>query len=103
MTIRPDLVLRLRGLNVAVADTKYKVLDDKGKLRNEDGYQLLAYCSRLGLPVGHLIYAAGTLPKEPYQLIGAGVRLEMHKIELARPLAAIAAAVARLRTRMLSP
>ncbi len=44
LSLRPDLVLRRHGRTVAVADTKYKLLDEKGRLRNEDGYQLLAYC-----------------------------------------------------------
>ncbi len=97
MTIRPDLVLRSGGVDVAVADTKYKVLDDKGKLRNEDGYQLLAYCMRMGLGVGHLIYASGSLPAEPYDLIGAGVRGEIHKVELGRAVGEIETDVVRLR------
>lgn len=73
LSLRPDLVLRRHGRTVAVADTKYKLLDEKGRLRNEDGYQLLAYCTRLGLPVGHLVYASGNLPSEPYRLEGADV------------------------------
>lgn len=102
MTIRPDLVFRVGGREVAVADTKYKVLDDKGKLRNEDGYQLLAYCMRLGLSVGHLVYASGSLPAEPYELLGAGVRLEVHKVDMAQPVDTIEQAVRELRTAILA-
>lgn len=102
MTIRPDLVLRRDGTDVAVADTKYKVLDERGKLRNEDGYQLLAYCKRMRLSVGHLIYASGSLPVEPYDLVGAGVRLKIHKVDLGQGLADIELAVARLRHGLLA-
>ncbi len=101
MTMRPDLVLRSGGVDVAVADTKYKVLDDKGKLRNEDGYQLLAYCMRMGLGVGHLIYASGSLPAEPYDFIAAGVRLEIHKVDLSQALAKIELDVVRLRQSLM--
>lgn len=102
MTIRPDLVMRTAGIDVAVADTKYKVLDENGKLRNEDGYQLLAYCKRMGLTVGHLIYASGSLPAEPYDLMKAGVRLEIHKVDLGEGVANIELAVGRLRHSLLT-
>jgi 5-methylcytosine-specific restriction enzyme subunit McrC len=101
LTMRPDLVLRRGGVDVAVADTKYKVLDDKGRLRIDDGYQLLAYCTRLGLPVGHLVYASGNLPAEPYELEGSGVTLRIHKIDMGQPIEHIEKAVADLRETLL--
>jgi 5-methylcytosine-specific restriction enzyme subunit McrC len=101
MTIKPDLVLRSGGRDVAVADTKYKVLDDKGKLRNDDGYQLLAYCTRLGLDVGHLVYASGSLPTEPYVLEGSAVTLQIHKVDMGQSVEDIERAVADLRRRLL--
>lgn len=102
LRIRPDLVLRRDGRDVAVADTKYKVLDEQGRLRNDDAYQLLAYCSRLGLQVGHLVYASGSLPAAPYQLRGSDVRLEVHKVELSEPVSAIERSIGQLRTRLLA-
>jgi len=102
MTIRPDLVFRSGGVEVAVADTKYKVLDDKGKLRNDDGYQLLAYCTRLGLAVGHLVYASGSLPAEPYRLLGSGVQLNLHTIDMGQSVEAIEHDVALLRRGLLT-
>lgn len=55
--MRPDLVFYRRGEPVLVADVKYKLTDD-GFGRNADYYQLLAYCTSLGLAEGLLIYAA---------------------------------------------
>ena len=102
LTIRPDIVLRAGRNDVAVADTKYKILDEKGKLKNADGYQLVTYCKRLGLYVGHLIYASGLLPAEPFDIPQAGVRLEVHKIDMARTVAHIETDVAALRGRLLA-
>jgi 5-methylcytosine-specific restriction enzyme subunit McrC len=101
LTIQPDLVLRRGGVDIAVADTKYKVLDDKGRLRIDDGYQLLAYCTRLGLPVGHLVYASGNLPAEPYVLERCKVTLQIHKIDMGQPIEQIERDVADLRKRLL--
>jgi 5-methylcytosine-specific restriction enzyme subunit McrC len=56
VTMYPDLVFYRRGEPVLVADVKYKLIDD-GLGRNPDYYQLLAYCSALGLTTGTLIYA----------------------------------------------
>ena len=42
----------------------------------------MAYCARLRLSVGHLIYAAGEPCPEPYDIRGADVRLIVHAIDL---------------------
>ena len=91
LTIRPDLVFHAGGVAVAVADTKYKLLDEDGKVPNADAYQLVAYCSRLGLRTGHLIYAAGEPHSEPYDMVGTDVRLVIHSIDLRRTVAGIEA------------
>lgn len=83
LVIRPDLV-RDDGTGwSAVADTKYKVLDEAGKVSNADIYQLVTYCARLGLPRGHLIYADGGTPPRPYEVIGANAAVAVHRIDLA--------------------
>lgn len=58
----PDLIFYRRGEPVLVADIKYKLTDD-GFGRNSDYYQLLAYCSALGLERGLLVYGANS-PEE---------------------------------------
>lgn len=102
LRIKPDLVLRRAGADVAVADTKYKVLDDAGRLRNEDAYQLLAYCTRLGLPVGHLVYAAGNLPVEPYVLKGSDVVLHIHRVDLGQTVEELERVAIALRADLLT-
>jgi 5-methylcytosine-specific restriction enzyme subunit McrC len=89
LTIKPDFVF-LAGLKVvAVADTKYKILDDKGKFPNADAYQLVTYCARLGLSAGHLIYAAGEACPVPFEILGAGCRLVVHAVDLTKDVASI--------------
>lgn len=58
VTLKPDLTWVAATHPVAVADLKYKSTEVKG-LPNADVYQMLAYLVALGLPKGHLIYAAG--------------------------------------------
>ena len=55
----PDIVWKVGGTTAAVIDAKYKAEKPAG-YPNADLYQLLAYCTILGLPVGHLVYARGT-------------------------------------------
>jgi 5-methylcytosine-specific restriction enzyme subunit McrC len=54
--IRPDFVHLVGGVPAVVVDAKYKI----GSLRVEDLYQMLAYCTVLGLDKGTLIYVADT-------------------------------------------
>ncbi len=73
--IRPDLVLRGGGKDLAVADVKYKELKP-GKLPHADLYQMLAYCVSLGLPSGLLIYASES-PSATHTVENAGVDLRI--------------------------
>lgn len=52
--IRPDFVHTVGGVPTVVMDAKYKT----GSPRVEDLYQMLAYCTVLGLAEGTLIYVA---------------------------------------------
>ncbi|TCC52152.1 restriction endonuclease [Kribbella pittospori] len=87
LTIKPDLEFTDGARVVAVADTKYKLLDEQGKFPNADAYQLVTYCARLGLKVGHLIYAAGEPRPEPFDIDGAEIRLIIHSVDLQQPVA----------------
>ncbi|MFN7151242.1 MAG: McrC family protein [Microthrixaceae bacterium] len=82
LMIRPDLV-RDDGTGWSgVADTKYKVLDEAGKVSNADIYQLVTYCARLGLTTGHLIYADGGTAPPPYEVRGTDAGIAVHRIDL---------------------
>ena len=103
LTIQPDLVHRgAHGID-AVADTKYKLLDDNGKIPNPDVYQLITYAARLGLDTGHLIYASDAEPPEPFEIIGAGTRLVVHGVDLTQSVEGIVRQVARAGNRITGP
>ena len=68
----------------SVADTKYKVLDEAGKVSNADIYQLVTYCARLGLTTGHLIYADGGTAPPPYEVTVADAAIAVHRVDLHR-------------------
>jgi len=78
--MRPDLLLHRHGSDRAVSDVKYKELEIQDWPR-ADLYQLLAYCSALGLPQGLLIYADYREP-ERHVVHNAGVRLEVMGIDM---------------------
>ena len=85
LEIRPDLV-RDEGTGWSgVADTKYKVLDEAGKVSNADIYQLVTYCARLGLTTGHLIYADGGTAPLPYEVQGTDAAIAVHRVDLSAP------------------
>ena len=102
LTIKPDLVFYNGREPIAVADTKYKLLDEHGKFSNADVYQLVTYCLRLGLRTGHLIYAAGQPHSEPYDIVGTNIRLVIHSIDLSRTVAEIEAQLTQVLGQILT-
>jgi 5-methylcytosine-specific restriction enzyme subunit McrC len=77
----PDLVWYRGGRPIAVIDAKYKVEKVAG-YPNADLYQMLAYCTALGLPVGHLVYAKGNEAEQQLTVRGSGVQLHAHALDL---------------------
>lgn len=96
LSIRPDLVFYDAHGPVAVADTKYKLLEGDGKVPNADAYQLVTYCARLGLTTGHLIYASGEPHPAPFDIVGTDVRLVIHAVDIQQQVNEIEARVAAL-------
>ncbi len=88
VTIDPDITWWRDGRCTAVIDAKYKALHGTSP-PNADLYQMLAYCSRLGLQHGNLIYGTPSRGRGDYELIGSGVRVAVHGIDLAAPLSAV--------------
>lgn len=82
--LRPDIVWRVHGQPVAVADAKYKAEKPSG-YPNADLYQLLAYCTVLGLRTGHLIYAAGNEESARHVVRGSAVEIICHALNLSHP------------------
>ena len=79
--MNPDLVWYRGGSPIAVIDAKYKVEKVAG-YPNADLYQMLAYCTALDLPVGHLVYAKGNQAEQQMVVRGSGVRLHAHALDL---------------------
>ncbi len=81
----PDLLFAdPSGMNVLVADSKYKLISD-GRGRNADYYQLLAYCTSLGLPRGVLIYCDANSESRPPRAVEvrhSGAILEAFQVGL---------------------
>ncbi len=96
----PDLVYEQPGpggvpVPAAVIDAKYKIeIGPSGQ--NPDLFQMLAYCTVLGLDRGHLVYAEG--PAEPLRHIvhGTGIEILQHSLDLSLPPDELLAQVAAL-------
>lgn len=81
--IRPDLAwLGPRGRPRAVIDAKYKAQRPSG-FPEADLYQVLAYCTVLGLDQGHLVYARGNGPRRSHRVRRAGITINCHTLDLA--------------------
>ena len=88
VALRPDLVWYpvATGRPALVLDAKYKAEKYSG-FPNPDIYQMLAYCSAMRLPSGHLVYAKGNEPRQSYLLPhtglgGSGVSVTAHTLDL---------------------
>lgn len=57
-----DIVHSIAGRPVFVADAKYKAASPDGQYPNADKYQMLAYCTALGVRRAWLVYARGGEP-----------------------------------------
>ena len=93
--LRPDLVYDRRNEDGheapnAVIDAKYKTA---GPAR-EDMYQMLAYCTSLGLRRGHLVYPGVTGEHCIHQIRGSDVEIITHTLDLNLPPAKLLAQVA---------
>lgn len=94
---RPDLVWTgANGAPRAVVDAKYKASD----LPNADYYQLIAYCTRLGLSEGHLVSAAGHRPVRSSVMRVSGILLHEHSIDLDQPMPGLLTSVDILAQRI---
>lgn len=89
--MRPDFVAIRDGRPVAVADAKYK---RESGFPNADLYQMLAYCTVLRLPQGHLVYAAGNAQPARRTVRHAGIEIICHALDLTEPPAGLLARVA---------
>lgn len=95
LLIKPDLVWLRDGTPIAVVDAKYKQERPAG-YPEADVYQMLAYCTALRLPRGHLVYARGGAEPARHTVLGSGVEIHCHALDLDVEPAALLAQVDRL-------
>ncbi|WP_408059160.1 McrC family protein [Streptomyces erythrochromogenes] len=80
--MKPDLVLYgPGGALCAVVDAKYKA-EKRDGFPDADLYQMLAYCTALGLPSGHLVYAKGNAAHAAHTVRHAGIVIHQHTLDL---------------------
>lgn len=94
-----DFVWLVDDRPVIVADAKYKAERPSG-FPNADLYQMLAYCTVLGLDAGHLIYAEGNEDAQVHMVRMAGIRLTSHSVDLSLPLGQLMVLVRSLADRV---
>lgn len=82
--MKPDFLWTSYSGQRIVVDAKYKAEKPEG-FPNADLYQLLAYCTVLSLPQGHLVYAKGNDEPAVHEVVGANVTITAHTLDLARP------------------
>ena len=95
VVMRPDLMWMRDGNVRAVVDAKYKAERPEG-FPNADLYQMLAYCTVLDLPEGHLVYARGNEPVDLHTARGSGVVIHCHALDLSAPPAELLRQVEQL-------
>lgn len=84
VAMRPDFVWLSKDIPAAVVDAKYKAEKPSG-FPQADLYQVLAYCTVLGLREGHLVYAKGKEDPRAHSVVGADVTIRCHTLDLAQP------------------
>lgn len=80
--MKPDLaVLGEKGEVKAIFDAKYKAERPEG-FPNADLYQVLAYCTVIGLHEGHLVYAKGNESPVTHAVRNSRVVVHCHALDL---------------------
>lgn len=98
--MRPDFVWSLQGAPRLVVDAKYKAEKPAG-FPQADLYQVLAYCTVLGLREGHLVYAKGEDGPQIHDVQGSPVRIHCHTVDLAQEPASLMEQIAQLGQELL--
>jgi 5-methylcytosine-specific restriction enzyme subunit McrC len=97
--MRPDLVWYADQQPRSVVDAKYKAEKPSG-FPNADLYQLLAYCTVLDVPVGHLIYAKGNETPVAHRIQNTATTIIQHTLDLDTSPTELLAQVAELATHI---
>jgi 5-methylcytosine-specific restriction enzyme subunit McrC len=100
--MKPDLVWQVNGQPVAVVDAKYKPEKPSG-YPYADLYQVLAYCTALHLPRGHLVYARGNADPVRHVVRYSGIEIVCHALDLTLPPAKLLAQVGDIADELVTP
>ena len=79
--LRPDFLWTSHNGDQVVVDAKYKAEKPAG-YPQADLYQLLAYCTVLGLREGHLVYAKGNESELTHDVRGTEIVIHCHTVDL---------------------
>ncbi|MBT2532799.1 restriction endonuclease [Arthrobacter sp. ISL-48] len=99
VALRPDLLWHDGDRPRAVIDAKYKAAKF-ANYPNADVYQMLAYCVRLGLDTGHLVYAEGEEEPRIHEVLGHKVSVHCHAIDLHQDPTALLEQMSRLAEKI---
>ncbi|MFG3014247.1 McrC family protein [Streptomyces cinerochromogenes] len=100
--MKPDLVLYgPDGAVRAVVDAKYKAGKRHG-FPDADLYQMLAYCTALGLPEGHLVYARGKAAHAAHTVRHTGVVIHQHALDLDQEPSGLLADIGEVAARLVN-
>ncbi|MGW2889022.1 McrC family protein [Streptomyces griseoruber] len=100
--MKPDLVLYgPDGVPCAVVDAKYKA-QKRGGFPDADLYQMLAYCTALGLPEGHLVYAKGNASHAAHTVRHAGIVIHQHALDLDQEPASLLTDIEEVTQRLVN-
>ncbi|MGW0797102.1 McrC family protein [Streptomyces sp. NPDC002692] len=98
--MKPDLVLYgADGVPCAVVDAKYKAEKRHG-FPDADLYQMLAYCTALGLSEGHLVYAKGNASHAAHRVRHTGILIHQHALDLDQEPAGLLADIEEVARRL---
>ncbi|WP_163553841.1 hypothetical protein [Candidatus Frankia alpina] len=75
---------RISNRGAAVLDAKYKIEKDADS--PDAIYQLLAYCTALGLPAGHVVYAGTSTEACHTYTLTTGTTITFHPLDLTADL-----------------
>ncbi len=100
--MKPDFVLHgPDGAVCAVVDAKYKA-EKRDEFPDADLYQMLAYCTALGLPEGHLVYAKRNAVHAAHTVRHVGIVIHQHALDLGQDHSELLANVEEVAARLVS-
>jgi len=96
-----DVVHSVRGRPAMIFDAKYKAASASGTYPNADHYQMLAYCTALGVPRAWLVYAGAGQPRSR-RVLNTEVSVLEFPLDLSQEPEALLARVREIASRAYS-